>query len=205
MSKITALTVQEKNKNRCNLSVDGEFFRGVSLEIVYKYHLKVGLEIDDAKLSEIIRVAEEDEALNKAIEYVSKYVKTKIQVKNYLVKKGYPEDIVWKVVDKLKEHGLINDVEFSSRFIESTAKTQGQKLLAYKLMAKGVKKEDISSALDNATIDFKENAYLLAQKHIKNKEKTQENIQKTYRYLISKGFSYEDAESAISRIKKVED
>ena len=118
MSKITALTVQEKNKNRCNLSLDGEFFRGVSLEVVYKYHLKVGKEIDQDKLNEIISVAEKEEALTKALAYISKYAKTKIQVKDYLIKKGYEEKIVWEIIDKLKSYGYVDDVVFSTRFIE---------------------------------------------------------------------------------------
>ena len=202
MSKITALTIQEKNKNRCNLSLDGEFFRGVSLEVVYKYHLKVGKDIDQDKLDEIITVAEKEEAITKALSYISKYAKSKSQVKDYLIKKGYEEKIVWEVIDKLKSYGYVDDVVFSSRFIENTAKTQGQKLMSYKLMAKGVRKEDVEKALENTSIDFRENALALAIKHIKNKERTIENIQKTYRYLIGKGFSYEDAEYAISKLKE---
>ena len=37
----------------------------------------------------------------------------------------------------------------------------------------------------------------IVQKHLKNKEKTKENIAKTYRYLIGKGFSYEEASYAL--------
>lgn len=202
MSKITELTIQAKNKNRCNLFLDGEFFRGVSLEIVYKFHLKVGMDIEAEKLSEIISIAEFDEALSKAIEYLSKYLKTKKQIKTYLLSKGYPEQTVYKVIDKLKEHNYVNDKEYSVKFIESTSKTQGQKLLAFKLMSKGVRKDDVETALNETEIDFKQNAYNLAKKHIKNKEKTIEQLQKTYRYLIGKGFSYEDIDYAISKLKQ---
>lgn len=202
MSKITELSIQVKNKNRCNLYLDGEFFRGVSLEIVYKFHLKVGMEIEPNKLNEIISHAEFDEAVIKAINYLSKYVKTKKQVKTYLLSKGYPEETVYKVIDKLKEYNYINDKDYSVKYIESTAKSQGQKLLAYKLMNKGVKKSDIENALDETQIDFKQNALILAKKHAKNKEITIKQLQKTYRYLINKGFSYEDANYAISIIKQ---
>ena len=37
MAKITALTAQEKNKNRCSLFLDGEFFAGISVETILKY------------------------------------------------------------------------------------------------------------------------------------------------------------------------
>ena len=68
-------------------------------------------------------------------------------------------------------------------------------------MMKGVKKEDISLAFDNTTVSSKDNAKALAEKHIRNKELTKENIAKTYRYLIGKGFSYEEASYAISFFK----
>ena len=200
MAKITELTIQAKNKNRCNLFLDGEFYRGVSLEIVYKFHLKVGMEIEQTKLSEIISVAEYDEALAKAVNYLSKYVKTKKQVKTYLLSKGYPDETVYKVIDKLKEYSYIDDKEYSVKFIESTAKSQGQKLLAYKLMNKGVRREDVETALDQTNIDFKLNALNLAKKHVRNKQLTKEQLQKTYRYLIGKGFSYEDADYAVSNL-----
>lgn len=202
MAKITSLLLQEKNKNRCNIYIDGEFFRGVSIDIAYKYRLKEGLEVSTEKLNRLVNEAEENEALGKAIEYLSKYFKTKKQLKDYLLKKGYSVELAYKVIDKLKEYNYINDVKFSMQYIESTSKSSGKKLIEYKLMSKGVKKEDIEKAYQNVVVNSKENALALAVKHIKNKEKTQENIQKTYRYLIGKGFSYEDAVYAVSQLKQ---
>ena len=73
--------------------------------------------------------------------------------------------------------------------------------MAYKLMAKGVKKEDVESAYDASGGSAKDNAAALAIKRLKNKEINKENILKTYRYLISRGFSYEEAEFAITPFK----
>jgi SOS response regulatory protein OraA/RecX len=66
---------------------------------------------------------------------------------------------------------------------------------------KGVKKEEINSAYENLEVDSKENAKIIAQKHLKNKELSKENLAKTYRYLIGKGFSYEEASFAIEQMK----
>lgn len=198
MPKITAISFQTKNKKRCNIFVDGEFFSGVSIETVYKNRLKVGLEIDEKSLRQIISENERLEALNKAVEYLSKSIKTKRQIKDFLLKKGYEEDVVWQVIDKLKEYNYVNDCEYSKRYIESVSKNQGKKLIEYKLMMKGVKKEEISSAFDQSEIDLKESAKTVAEKYLKNKEFTKENKAKAYRYLISRGFSYEEANYALS-------
>ena len=199
MPIITEIKIQEKNKKRCNLFVDGEFFSSISLETTLKNNLKKGQEVDQKELSILIEESNKVEALSKAVDYVSKALKTKRQVKDYLIKKGYTEEIAWYCVDKLKEYDYINDEKYSERFIESTSKTQGRKLVEYKLMMKGVRKEDIALAYENVEVDNKENAKNIAEKYLKNKEKTKENLAKAYRYLIGKGFSYEEASFALSQ------
>lgn len=199
MPIITEIKIQEKNKKRCNLFIDGEFFSSISLETTLKNNLKKGQEVDQKELSILIEESNKVEALSKAVDYVSKALKTKRQVKDYLIKKGYTEEIAWYCVDKLKEYDYINDEKYSERFIESTSKTQGRKLVEYKLMMKGVRKEDIALAYENVEVDNKENAKNIAEKYLKNKEKTKENLAKAYRYLIGKGFSYEEASFALSQ------
>lgn len=201
MPQITSIAIQEKNKKRCNLFIDGEFFCGISLETVLKNRLKVGLDVDKIQLETIVKENEKSEALNKAVELISKRLKTKREIKDYILGKGYSEETAWYCVDKLKEYGYIDDVDYSKRYIESVSKTQGKRLVEYKLMMKGVKKEDVASAYEGADIQSNENAFSLAEKRLKNKELTKENLAKTYRYLIGRGFSYEDANYAIDKIK----
>ena len=202
MQKITAITAQTKNKDRVNLFVDGEFFAGVSLETVLKLRLKVGDIVEEERLKEILAEAEKTDAIQKAADYALKTLKTKRQVKDYLIRKGYSEDVAWAAVDKLKEYGYIDDKEYSKRFIESTSKTQGKRLIEYKLMSKGVKKEDIAAAYEDAETDDNENARALCEKYLRNKDKTKENVLKAYKYLIGKGFSYEQADYAVAVFKE---
>ena len=202
MGKITSISIQKNNKNRANLFIDEEFCTGLSVESVFKYSLKVGQEIQKEKIDQIIQENEKADALVKATAYISKTIKTKRQVKDYLVKKGYSEELAYQVVDKLKEYGYIDDKEYSKRYIESTCKTQGKRLAEYKLMVKGVRKEDIETAYDQTEIEYEKTAKSLAEKHLRNKEITKENLMKTYRYLIGRGFSYEQADYALKEFKE---
>ena len=202
MPIITSITIQEKKKDRCNLFIDGEFRAGISLDAVVNYRLKVNQEISEEQIKEIIFESEKQQALSRALAYITRRLKSKREVKDYLLSKGYQEQVVWFVVDKLKEYGYIDDKEFSKRYIESVSRGQGKRLTEYKLMMKGVRKEDIASAYEDVNVDSKENAKQIAIKHIKNKEKSKENLAKTYRYLIGKGFSYEEASFAIDSIRE---
>ncbi len=197
MPIITEISVQKNNNKRCNVYVDGEFFCGMSIETVVKNRIKLGQEVEIEKLEQLVLESEQHEALTKATDYISKNLKTKRQVKEYLLKKGYSEQVVWLCIDKLKEYNYIDDAEYSKRYIESVNKRQGRRLTEYKLMMKGVKKEDIESAYLEAEDTGNESAKLIAKKHLANKPITKENLAKTYRYLIGKGFTYDQAMHAL--------
>ena len=201
MSEITMVSVQEKNKNRCNVFVDGSFSFAVSIDLALKYGLKKGFILDDSLLREITIEDEKMRAYSLATKYLSRALKTKKQVITYLRGKEISDAVIFQVIDKLKEYGFINDEEYAKRYLETCSYSQGKRLVDYKLMMKGVKKTDIESARGEVFVDGKENALRIAQRRLKNKEKTKENILKTYRYLIGKGFSYEEAEFAVATFK----
>ena len=142
MPKITNISKQKNNKDRCNLYVDDQFYAGVSLEVVLLNRLKVGDEIDVHSLRTVILDSDKATALNKALGYISRSIKTKREIKDYLLRKGFAEEVVWYCIDKLKEYEYVNDVEYSKKYIESTSKSQGKNLSRFKLMSKGIKKED---------------------------------------------------------------
>ena len=200
--KITQISAQQKNKDRCNIFIDGEYSFSVSTETVYKFYLKTGKELSEEEITAIKEDGERTSALSRAMEYLSKAYKTRKQVKEYLLKKGYSDDAVYYTVSRLTETGYINDSEYARRYFETASKNQGKKLSAYKLMAKGVRKDVIDEAYEKAAVPSKENAAAVAEKYMRNKEINKENLAKTYRYLIGRGFSYDEAGEAISAFKE---
>lgn len=199
---VSNITVQEKDKNRCNVFVDNEYAFSLSVEIVMKYHLKKGAEIGENELN---LIKEEDEfafSLKRAINYISKSLKTKKEVKTYLKGKGFNDKAINYSIDKLVSYGYIDDYNYAKQYLENCKKTQGDKLSDYKLMLKGISKEIIAKVREEVDNNSFENARLLAEKKLKNKEKSKENILKTYRYLVGRGFSYEEAEYAVAIFKE---
>ena len=80
MPIITQVSVQEKNKKRCNLFIDGEFKAGILVETAIKFGLKKGKEIDEESLLSMLAENEKKEAVEKAVDYATKGLKTKKQV-----------------------------------------------------------------------------------------------------------------------------
>lgn len=201
MSVITQISVQTKDKNRCNVFVDGEFSFAIYIDLVFKYGLKKGGIIDDVIKSAILDEDTRAYSFSLAVKYLQRGLKTKRQVVDYLKKKGFADKTIFQTIDRLCELDYLNDVEYAKRYIETVSSSAGQRLIAYKLMGKGVKKIDIELAVSDVVVDSKETALKLAEKKLRNQTADKLTLSKVFRYLIGKGFTYEDAEYAISKIK----
>ena len=195
MKTITAITPQVKNASRCNVFLDGEFFCGMNLDAVVKNRLKVGMQISGEKLGQIQLDNERATALDKAMTHLSGSVKTEKQIRDFLRDKGYTPVVIAYVVDKLLEYGFLNDVDFAKRYVETYSGKKGVRLIKNELRKKGIS-EDYA---DLATVDVgsqEDAATALAEKFMRGKERDRKTVQKLYRHLLSKGFTFDDAKAA---------
>ena len=206
MNEITAITPQAKDKRRCNIYIDGRFFCGLTLETTVKNRLKVGQSIDLEKLSEIQLESEKNTALDKALTHLTATQKTEKQIRDFLLKKGYLAGVCDYVVDKLKDYGFIDDSGYAESYISFAAKRKGSRLIKMELQSKGVDKDDIEKAMQSLdTSTQEETAKTIAIKYTRGKEITRELLQKTYRYLLGKGFDYETAKTALRALGEYDD
>lgn len=201
MKQITALKEQVKNKKRVSVYLDGEFYCGLDLVTALKYRLKVGEFIEESRLVEIQYQAEMQSCFDKALSFISTSVKTEKQIKDKLLGLGYLEEIVEKAIEKLKSYGYVDDGDFANRFVSTYKGVKGKKLIKLELRRKGVSEKDV----ENAAIDIESQQDAcdgICDKYLKNKEKDQKTLLKCYKYLLSKGFDYDEAKRSIERYNK---
>ena len=79
------------------------------METIIKHKLKVGLDVEKEFLDNIQLESEKQTALNKAVKYISKTMKTQKQVVDYLKGKGYVFQVINFVLEKLKEYNFVDD------------------------------------------------------------------------------------------------
>lgn len=198
MKKITDIKEQLKNKKRVSVYLDGEFYCGLDLITALKYRLKVGEFIDESRLVKIQFEAELQACFDRALNFISASVKTQKQIQDKLKKLGYLDEIIEKVIEKLKSYGYVCDSDYAKRFTNTYKSTKGKRLIKLELMKKGVKDIDAQTALNE--IESQQDACnAIADKYLKNKEKDKKNILKCYKYLLSKGFDYDEAKQAVDR------
>ena len=133
-----------------------------------------------------------DKFYNKALRFLSFRPRSEYEVKQNLVRKKASENIISKVVSRLKENNFINDEEFIKWWIEQRTnfKPRSLKLIKIELRQKGIDKELIEETIGrlSSTIDDLKSAKKLIEKRLsryKNLSRD-EKFQKIARFLSSK-------------------
>lgn len=197
--KITKMVVDEKNKNKIHIFVDETPFVVLEAELVFKLHLKLGKELSLELLDQLQAEQQFNECFNKALNIISRSLKTKKQLKDYLNQKGFKFQTINLVLEKLESLDLINDDNYCKKYIEQEKNKKGKLMLSKSLMSKGISKDIVDKYICNLDSQ-KDTIIRLIEKYMKNKEKNIQNIQKLKRYLLGKGFSYNEINSCVGEL-----
>lgn len=195
MSEITSIEPQVKDKARCNVYVDGRFYCGIKLEVAIKYHLKAGMQIEKSRLDEIQLETEKSQALDKAMTHLSASMKTRKQISDFLLKKGYTEAVIDFVLERLEYHKLVDDYAYCRAYVQSVS-GKGKRALEADLLKRGADRAAIAEVLEETEENLGEAAAVLS-KYLRGKEFTKQNLYKGFKYLLSKGYGYETAKNAL--------
>lgn len=206
--KITAITPQQKDKNRINVIVDGSY--RFSLDI-YQYAdlgIKVGREYTDDELTALEQESVFGKVYGRALEYCLMRPHSAREVRDYLyrktrdsrtktgeIKKGVATEVTDRVFDRLVEKKYIDDEKFARYWVENRnlAKGASQRKLQSELSAKGVDRSIIDQLLsESVRSDETEIMKIIAKKRKRYPED-----QKLMQYLARQGFSYDDIKHAL--------
>lgn len=143
---------------------------------------------------------------NRTLRFLSFRPRSEKEVIDYLLKKETEKEYVNKILNKLKEYKFVDDLGFAKWWIEN--KKKGQRLLTFELKQKGIAKEIIEEAVSSLDIAKKEEVLInkLIEKKWRSAAKTPEKAyERLMRYLMGKGFDYDDAKKAVRSKIKLED
>lgn len=200
MAYITKITTQQKNKERYNVFMDygkgEEYAFSVDQDVLVKFNLKKGLELDELDLTEIQFDDEIKKAYNQALTFLSYRMRSKQEIVSYLKSKEVDDQIIPDIIHKLKSFNYVNDVEFAEAYVKTqvNTSTKGPGLIKQELIEKGVTGQIIESSLELFSKEAQiETALKLSTKIQKkaNKVSKIQQKQKTEELLTRKGFSWD--------------
>ncbi|MGD8244491.1 MAG: RecX family transcriptional regulator, partial [Anaerolineae bacterium] len=151
--RITALTYQKRNKDRVNVYLDGEFAFG--LTVVEAARLRVGQTLGDDDITKLRMRDSVEWAYGRALDYLSYRPRSESEVRRNLGDKDVEDQIVDRVIGRLKRAGLVDDREFARYWVENRARfnPRGRRGLRHEMRQKGVPREIIDEALETFDVE----------------------------------------------------
>jgi len=206
---ITAISVQVKDKNRVNVSVDGKYRFSLDVFQLGDLGIRVGREYTDEQLTALETESQFGKVYGRALEYCLMRPHSAKEVRDYLYRKtrptrskngelrpGVSSEITTRVYDRLVEKGYINDEKFARYWADNRSITKGasRRKLVAELRSKGVEQSTIELVLTESDRTDKDEL----QKVIAKKRNKYPDDQKLMMYLARQGFSYDDIKSVLN-------
>ena len=190
--KITALQPQKRGKRRFSVFLDGNFLFGLAAETVAALGLRVGLEVDRAKLDEIAREEQLHQARQYAFLLLSYRARTTTELRQRLARKGFSPDVVSRTLQRLAELKMVDDAGYARQFVQDRVSIghKGKWRVRGELIKRGVAREHIEEALAAAP-DETAAAREVAEKYLSRNKRLEPAVLKRrlYAFLARRGFS----------------
>lgn len=191
MGKITALTTQQRDQDRINVYLDGEFAFSLAIEIAI--HLKVGQLLTPEVIADLQAQDDVEKARQRALHLISYRPRSIAEVEQNLRQKGFAEQVITAVVVRLQEVALLDDEAFARYWLEQREifKPRSRMALQQELQQKGVDRAIIDTVL--ADLDETDAARRAAQGRMAQWARLPEEAfrSKMGSFLQRRGFNYE--------------
>jgi regulatory protein len=203
---ITDISLQAKNKDRVNVSVDGRYRFSLDVFQVGELGLKVGKDYTDEELVELETESQFGKLYARALEYCMMRPHSVKEVRDYLWRKtratrvrvqdtneyrdkpGVSQELADRVLQRLINKEYVNDQSFTKYWMENRKLSKGvsRRKLTAELRSKGVDQTVIEENLQNITREENDEILkIIIKKYSKYDEKG------LITYLARQGFSWD--------------
>jgi regulatory protein len=201
MRKISAIEPQQKNPQRVNVYLDGEFAFG--LAHITAGWLKVGQELSEEKIASLQADDASEMTYQKALHFLSYRPRSSAEVRQNLVKRGTPEALVQETLVRLERAGLVNDRNFAQAWVDNrnTFQPRSKSALRFELKRKGLSDEVVQTVLDEK-VDDEFLAFEAARKYASRLAGREwlDFRQKLSGFLARRGFSFTTITPIVSKV-----
>lgn len=173
-------------------------------DVILKYELLLLKDIDDKLLIEVDKANQEWDVYYVALKSLKSRFKSIKDMRDSLLKKEYPKDLVDSAINRLIKQGYLDDNSFSRGYINTQIVTslKGPNKISKELSAKGVSNSIISDELNVFDLNLqKEKIEKVINKEIKI-NRTRGGVvlkNKIVNDLINLGYSFDIVQSVIDK------
>ena len=188
----------EPKGNRLHVYLDNDINFLLYKSEIRKLNLEENVKIEETQYQIIMDILYK-RARERALYILDTAYKTEKQIVDKLKAGCYPEFIIARVIEYLTKYDLINDYRYASMYIDFKAASKSKRQIVQDLYSRGVLKEVIDFAFENSEFTEKDSLNKIIEKRKGRYDLTnQKDIERFYRYLVGKGYSYQDVKRALS-------
>lgn len=186
--------------NLVKLTISREIFY-LSYDFFIDLNLACDDDLDFETYKKILKENDFNRCKNEALKQISYRSRTSFDLKNKLKEKKYSEDAINKVIQFLEDYDLINDKLYVKSFVNDKSKINNwsKGKIRYKLKAKHIDDSLIETYLNEISDDEE---YEKAYEAGLHKKESVDDKNKVYRFLASRGFSYDIIRDVLSDLFK---
>ncbi len=180
------------------IAVDGKPLGYIRAEDILQVNISIGKSIDVSTYTELVNRVKYTSFLNIALGYASRRLHSKEEVINHIKVKGCSLIIAREIADRLCAVGIIDENKLAQAYVRDAQikGTVSKKALELKLKKKRINPKIIAVALNTSKLNETNALDVLIGKK-RNQQSYQENPARLFRYLLSKGFSFNDIAARI--------
>jgi regulatory protein len=198
--RVTALRVQDRNKGRANVYLDGKFAFGLAKLVAAR--LAIGQELDEGAVERLRQEDEVEQAYERALKFLGPRPRSEAEVRRRLQKAKVPAGAVEAVGARLNRAGLTDDQAFANYWVDNRAtfRPRSKRALRAELKQKGLADDALQAAL--AGVDDGGAAYALARQRARRLAGLEypDFRRKLGEFLARRGFDYDTLLPIVERV-----
>jgi regulatory protein len=198
--KVTALSPQQRNKERVNVYLDDKFAFGLAAIVATR--LRVGQVLSEPEIGRLKALDEIEEAYNKTLKFLTYRPRSRAELERYLKGKKVSEEARTTVMERLTQSQFVNDEDFARFWVENREQfsPRGKRALRMELRQKGISDAEVQEALGG--VDEERGAYEAAHKRAERMTALdRETFQRRLGgFLQRRGYGYDIVKTVVARL-----
>jgi regulatory protein len=192
--RITAIERQKRNPERVNVFLDGAFAFGLPADAVATHSLHVGMTLEPDLIDELKELDETAKATDSAIRFLTVRPRSVREIRDRLRAKSYDDETIDRVLARLHEWRYIDDAAFARFWVENREanRPRGRRLLEQELRQKGIERDTVGQAIEEAEIDEQAGATEIARSKLRSYRELEPEVarRRLGGFLARRGYGY---------------
>ena len=188
--KITALKVQQRNKERVSVFLDEEY--AFSMPLLEAASLRKGQVLTPEDIARLQAIDERHQAYDRAVRFLAHRPRSISEIRRKLQEYDVDDVVIDEVIVRLENYGYVNDEEFARFWVRNREEfaPRGVMALRTELRQKGISNQIIETVFSD--LDSYDSAYKAAQSKLRSlRGKDQQTFRRRLTgFLGRRGFDY---------------